>query len=229
MLILMRHCERNMSNPFFDSVLIERGINDAESSVLRSLQTQRIDHIFCSPFLRCLQSVKPYTDETNTEVIVDYDLMESITEPFVTQENPVRSLTDDECKIYNVKSIENKGDYNFPENQNDIHMRVKRFIKHINTSENNILICTHERIIKEILRQYQGFHYGYHEMGKLYFSNDSKNINQVMIVLIPYINYITYVIKYIRLKDKVINNVKGTIGKVWHYSTTKLKELSGWS
>jgi hypothetical protein len=173
--------------------------------------------------------MKPYTDETNTEVIVDYDLMESITEPFVSQENPVRSLTDDECKMYNVKSIENKGDYNFPENQNDIHMRVKRFIKHINTSENNILICTHERIIKEILRQYQGFHYGYHEMGKLYFSNDSKNINQVMIVLIPYINYITYVIKYIRLKDKVINNVKGTIGKVWHYSTTKLKELSGWS
>ena len=153
MLYILRHCERDMENPYFDSPLLPQGVDNAKNKVRTNLLKLEIDKIYSSPFIRCLQTIQPYTEDTNIPVTVDYNLMEWISEKIVKEDGTeLRTLTDSEIKMYNVNCVLRKYDYNskFPENAFDIKSRIQEFLTYVE-SDKNVLICTHECNVKEIL------------------------------------------------------------------------------
>ena len=230
MLFLLRHCERDLSSPYFDTSLLPEGFRNAENKVLNNLQNLKFDKVYCSPFIRCLQTIKPFLESSNTSITVDYLLMEWISDTIVKQDGiVVRDLTNAEKDQFNIEDIvKNNNSQTFPENYTDIQERVRTFLAKIQQDE-NILICTHECIVKEILNQTIGFNYGYHRMGEIYLADKSKCSVHPFVVLVPYIWYCVHILRFLSLKEQAYDYTKSAFGKVWRYSTTKLKVLTGCS
>ncbi len=76
-LYLLRHEIRNLRNPTFYSPLLPEGLKNAES-LKYVLNKKNINLIFSSPFKRVLQTVKPYCDDKNMKVNIDFSLYEQI-------------------------------------------------------------------------------------------------------------------------------------------------------
>ena len=67
MLYVLRHEERDDVNPLFDSPLTENGFENSKKLV-PLLQRLEIDTIYCSPFLRVVQTIHQYCLQTNKHI-----------------------------------------------------------------------------------------------------------------------------------------------------------------
>ena len=200
MIVLLRHCERDMNNQMFDSLLLEEGLLNSETNVVNQLEKYDFDYIYSSPYIRCLQTLKPYIKFYNKSVNIDYNLCESF-DNIKDKSQIFRELTTLEELEYNVIGTSYTSDL-------IVKSRVKCFIDNLNknhSDQDTILICTHECIIKEILQQKLGYYFGYHEMGKIYEVVPLKYVIKPFAIIIPYFYYLT---QYSLLKEKTIKTAK---------------------
>ena len=49
MIVLLRHCERDMNNQMFDSLLLEEGLLNSETNVVNQLEKYEFDYIYQDP------------------------------------------------------------------------------------------------------------------------------------------------------------------------------------
>ena len=191
MIYFLRHEERP-DDVTFHTELTESG-HKSSKFLSDKLKNLNITKIYCSPFLRTLQTIHPFTINSGLKVNVDYSLSELIkhdtipkdlNKSFVIKNDFI--LPKNWYNIYNIskvyKSVTLIESLTYPENVTDITKRVNDFInKELikNSKHDNILICTHLGIIQfiipilfstidkdlDILKNYP--------MGQLsYFSND---------------------------------------------------------
>ena len=76
-LYLLRHDERALDDISFYSPLIPHGL-DCANKLKYTLDYHNINLIFCSPFKRTLQTVKPYCDMKNLKLNIEYSLYEKL-------------------------------------------------------------------------------------------------------------------------------------------------------
>lgn len=92
-LILLRHASRPTDKIQFFTSIDSTGEAQAKS-VAQSLQKYPIDYVVSSPFLRTLQTVTPYLQETNQSVGIDYALYEYRRSPVFRKDPHVYTMND---------------------------------------------------------------------------------------------------------------------------------------
>ena len=84
-LYLLRH-EKRYSSPAFYTSLTEAGLRNS-IKLAGSLQKYNFDEIYCSPFLRTVQTIFPYLKKNNKKINVEYSLYESCDDKCFTINN----------------------------------------------------------------------------------------------------------------------------------------------
>lgn len=143
---LIRHCSANGQHE--DSPLTSTGIRQAQ--LLKTFFTEKdiiADRIISSPYLRAIESIKPYAENNNLEINVDDRLKERI-----LSEYPV----DDWMEVLE----QSFSDLNFclpgGESGNDAIDRVKSVIDSICSDDTatNVILVSHGNLIALLLNQY---------------------------------------------------------------------------
>ena len=210
MLLLLRHCKRDRQDVHFDSSLNDEGKNDSQHDVILQLENHTIHTIYCSPFIRCLETLQGYCEKHSIDVIVDYRLSEFNIE--------TRKLTSKEIKEFHVKQI-NEFHIEYPESYESFMKRMIDFSEYCNDTET--LVCSHEIVIKQLLENKVGYSYGYHEMGKVYVAFNK------LVYIQPILSVIIALVKINSLKAYGINCIKSKAKSSWSFLTTKSMESIG--
>ena len=156
-LILLRHEERHFDIGF-NSNLTDNGIIRSCTSLIEKLEKLNIDIIFCSPFIRTLQTIFPYSYKYDKKINIEYGLYEYLHNPYFLIYKwyyDISEINDNDLNsIINLdyKSIIKKDDFNVLENENDLEKRIKIFINFLkqNYNNKNILIVSHKGVINKI-------------------------------------------------------------------------------
>lgn len=157
---LLRHEERDLSDPTFYSSLTDKGL-DLSNKLKYTLDGLEIDIIFSSPFKRTLQTVKPFCDMTGTLVNIEYALYEKI----VNHTKSKKIFDKDDFKMdlierdeeYYLKNTDYVSFYNLEdiEFDDDGLKRSYQFLHHIislyKETDYNILFVTHSAIMKNMI------------------------------------------------------------------------------
>ena len=179
-LYVLRHFERDLDNPSFETQLLKTGIDNAISKC-ETLKKIDINLIFSSPFLRCIQSVDFFSKTNNKIINIDYSLCEYFENNNKNKYEKQYKIPDKWKEIFNINTnnmILNNIKLN--ENHEDLKNRVFKFLKHIinnyKNTDANILIVTHMSIINVILYYFDYLNFGdcskldlekFYKMGKL--------------------------------------------------------------
>ena len=161
-IFVLRH-ERRFSSPKFFSSLTPKGLENSNLLVTK-IKDLQIDEIFCSPFLRTIQTITPYVKETNQKINIEYALYEAVKQNTFTNDDYLHSyeeLFDMESDYKNLInshyiSFFHPKNIDFPENLDKIYLRIVPFLENLKKySENkNVLLVTHMTtalMIKEYL------------------------------------------------------------------------------
>jgi broad specificity phosphatase PhoE len=147
---ILRHEER-FDDPKFFTSLTHRGYENS-FLLINKINKLNIDIIYCSPFLRCIQTIKPYCEKNNIKINIENSLYEKIHTEVFNKNNYKHSHTElykhhfDLKKIINqdYKSFLKLNDLIFPENTFDnIYKRTIPFINKIKNNTENILLISH--------------------------------------------------------------------------------------
>ena len=150
-IFVLRH-ERRFSSPKFFSSLTPKGLENS-NLLITKIKDLQIDEVFCSPFLRTIQTITPYVKETNQKINIEYALYEAVKQNTFTKDDYLHSheeLFDKESDTKqlinnNYKSYFSPIDINYPENLDKIYARVIPFLDSLkkNSNDKNILLVTH--------------------------------------------------------------------------------------
>ena len=142
-LYLLRHEEREY-NTSFDTSLTEEGKCRAEQLIPRMVCRLGIETIYCSPFLRTLQTIAPYCRSHQRTVNVDWSLAE---------EHPTQAYCWSEFDSIINRKYRSLAPHN-PDLDDmtfdELKKQVYRFLKTLN-SQQNILLVTHMPVINAVL------------------------------------------------------------------------------
>ena len=186
---ILRHEDRTIDCTFF-SPLTKKGL-DNSLILVNYLKKINIDDIYCSPFIRTLQTINPYIKETNKKLKIEYGLIEIKKEHIIPEYSHNVELPQYLASIFNYDptydTLIDTNEIKFPESELHLEMRVKKFLKYIiNTyykTNKNILLVTHQGICTIILKIINKFTsncvnknivYKY-ELGKLSLIFDTDN------------------------------------------------------
>jgi broad specificity phosphatase PhoE len=154
--ILLRHEEREYSVGFFSN-LTENGI--INSCLLpQKLKKLNIDIIFSSPFIRTLQTIYLYSEESKKKVNIEYGLYEYLHNPYFLLDKwyySTNDINDDALTSIidsNYCSIVNKDDFYVLENELNLEIRIVKFFNYLkcNYEDKTILIVSHMGVINKI-------------------------------------------------------------------------------
>ena len=147
-LFLLRHEERPQEIGFYTE-LTENGKKNSLDKI-EQLEKLNIDKIFCSPFIRCIQTIEPFCLKNNKFINIDCALGEyPYNESKERMSHPVDFL-----EIINLDYIPVLSNIPFYEILKDLQERVKNFctkllIRYYDTNL-NILIVSHQSILNTI-------------------------------------------------------------------------------
>ena len=165
-LLLLRHCER-FPSPLFFTTLTKKGFEDADKLV--EDLPQNIDIIYCSPFLRTLQTIYPYCQKYKKLVFVEYALYELCDSSEFTYNNYLHRVGDFDFTWSYIKDIVDSGylpnvfssNIKQIEKNIDITNRVFPFIYNLlhayKNTDATVLIVTHETICNAIKKSFNRF------------------------------------------------------------------------
>jgi 2,3-bisphosphoglycerate-dependent phosphoglycerate mutase len=154
---ILRHEDRTEDATFF-SPLTEKGLNNANNLIFH-LEKLGITKIYCSPYIRTMQTIYPFARKHNFKLNLDYNLIE-IQHPTIIPPKSVNiELPSYIAKQFifneNYISFMKASEIIYPEDINALELRTKKFIKNIITqyykSDETILIVTHQGLCKVIL------------------------------------------------------------------------------
>jgi len=155
---ILRHEDRTQDCSFF-SPLTETGLNNS-IKLINYLKKENINNIYCSPFIRTLQTIYPYSKNNNFKINLEYGLSELHHQDLIPKKALGISLPEYLAKAFNCnldyKTVIKSTDIVYPETNDEVGKRVKRFlqnliIENINSSQ-NIVIVSHQSICCEILK-----------------------------------------------------------------------------
>jgi len=138
MIYLMRHQERS-NNPLFFSPLTENGLQLANELTLPDF-----DEIYCSPFLRCVQTILPTSVKQNKKIKIDNRLYERMEDPIFTSENSSFTWEDLAIEYHTVIDTNYKTipPPSIGETLDQVFARVQPFISSLDATR-DILLVTH--------------------------------------------------------------------------------------
>jgi broad specificity phosphatase PhoE len=155
-LILLRHEERSIDIGFYSN-LTDKGI--INSCVLPiKLKNLNIDVIFCSPFIRTLQTIYYYCVKYSKKVNIEYGLYEYLHNPYFLLGRSYFSINDindnDLLSIINNNylSVVDINDFVILENEMNLERRIIKMFDNLklNYNDKTILIVSHKGIINKI-------------------------------------------------------------------------------
>ncbi len=147
-LFLLRHEQINNETEFYTE-LTEKGKENSKNKV-EILEKMNIDKIFCSPFIRCIQTIEPYCLKNGKSVNIDCSLGEyPYNEMKKRMSHPVEFI-----ELFNMDYVPILSKIPLYENLKDLKERVKEFcsrllMKYYDTNL-NILIVSHQSVINTI-------------------------------------------------------------------------------
>ena len=157
-IIILRHFKRH-GCPLFNTSLTVEGLKDAEN-IIEELNKLLIDDIYCSPFLRTIQSIYPYAKKFNIKLKIDNSLYEATNDQLFTDENIMNNYHSHFENNPDFKNIIDNDYRNYlllykiyPQEGNErLLKRVHDFIENVilKSSEKTILIVTHQSICNAI-------------------------------------------------------------------------------
>lgn len=175
---VLRHEERVHDASFF-SVLTENGVIKS-NHLVKDLEKVNITKIFCSPFIRTMQTIIPYSRKHNIPLNLDYALSEIKLEKIIPRYAANVTLPKYIAEQFNynpnyISSIKTEN-INYPESREELKSRLIPFIQniidtYINTNE-NILIVTHQSLCEIVANAPLLFYY---PMGQLSLVFDQHN------------------------------------------------------
>ena len=154
---ILRHENRTQDCSFF-SPLTELGLSNS-NKLVSLLNELKIDIIYSSPFIRTLQTIKPYILYSKKNINIEYGLSEIHHSDIITKKAVGIILPEYIAKSFNYNcnyiSIINHTDIKYPEKYSDIIIRIKKILynlikKYYNTNI-NILLVTHQSLCSAIL------------------------------------------------------------------------------
>lgn len=164
-LFLLRHEERENSIAC-NTPLLNIGIKNSETKIIKKCENANINNIYCSPFLRCMQTISPYAKKHKILMNIEYGLMDILLEEFFNENSNLKTPSNLLKKynvynyykynnIYSEKYMKNR----IPENNKDLNNRIKSFmhifmnqIKEDLKNNKNVLIVSHCSVMLEILQ-----------------------------------------------------------------------------
>ena len=157
-LIILRHEERYTDPTFFTS-LTKNGLIKSDNLV-ESINHYKPDVIYSSPFLRTIQTIRPYAVQKNKKVRVDYSLYEYIHAEEFTSDNYMHHVTELDHDVFkdiidDYVPIIQPEDLKCKENEDNIRERVYHFIETIKERHKNqtVLIVSHMSTLN-MIRKY---------------------------------------------------------------------------
>ena len=156
-LYILRHEERTSDATFF-SPLTEKGLVNS-NKLVNKLDKLNISKIYCSPFIRTLQTIYPFSIKNNIKLNLEYNLIEIQHETIIPPKSHGVELP-----LYMAKQFNYNPDYltamksdmiNYPETFEQVEFRTKQFLKalinkYYKTNE-VILLVTHQGLCQVIL------------------------------------------------------------------------------
>lgn len=162
-LILLRHDERDLSNPLFFTPLTDNGMRH-RYDLVEPLKKQNIDVIYASPYLRTMETIYPTAKELGKKVNVEYGIGEYIHNPKFDTTNWYHEVEELYGKHPYLRDIVNmeyrskvrKSDFHILENENDVEKRIGKFMNEMMKEHKNdtVLLVTHGGIINKIKDMY---------------------------------------------------------------------------
>jgi len=143
-LYLLRHESRN-GNSNFATPLTPEGLSRAENELCDKLEELDIDTIYCSPFLRTIQTIYPFCKRKGLRVNIDWSLAESL---------PVNPDSFSEYRDIINNEYKSVREYNGPSKGLLSFDRLKgrtRSLLSVLEKDKNILLVTHLPVINAIL------------------------------------------------------------------------------
>jgi 2,3-bisphosphoglycerate-dependent phosphoglycerate mutase len=157
-LYILRHEDRTQDCSFF-APLTKEGLNNAEK-LADIINNHKIDLIFSSPFIRTLQTIRPYLKKTNKMANIEYSLSEIHHEDIIPKKAYGMYLPEYLAEAFNYDKTYNSlikpTDIKYPEKFQDVEKRLKKFLKELfityfNTDK-SIILVTHQSLCSSILK-----------------------------------------------------------------------------
>jgi len=155
---ILRHEDRTIDATFF-SPLTETGLYKA-NALIPIIEDLNITKIYCSPFIRTMQTIYPFAKKHNIKLNLEYSLMETKKKINIPKRSHNVELPLYLAKQYNYNpeytSIITPYDIVYPEDEIFLEKRTKNFLKQLiynnyKTNE-NILLVTHDDLCCIILK-----------------------------------------------------------------------------
>ena len=155
---ILRHEDRTQDCSFF-APLTRLGL-DNSVKLITDLEKLDIDKIYCSPFIRTLQTVYPFSKDKEKLINLEYSLCEIHHEDIIPKKAVGIYLPEYLAESFNYNS-EYKTylvptEIKYPENDKDVKIRTKRFLRKIiedySTEDISILLVTHQPICNAIIK-----------------------------------------------------------------------------
>ena len=147
-LFLLRHEQIHNETEFYTE-LTEKGKENSRNKV-EILEKMNIDKIFCSPFIRCIQTIEPYCLKNGKSVNIDCSLGEyPYNEMKKRMSHPVEFI-----ELFNIDYVPVLSRMPLYEILKDLEERVKEFcsrllLKYYDKNV-NILVVSHKSVINTI-------------------------------------------------------------------------------
>ena len=184
----IRHEERDLTNPTYLTPLTTIGLENATGKIKDSLSQLEITTIFCSPFVRTLQTIDSFSQLSNSVINIEYSLSETLTDQLFKDNDQISLDAYPEIKnryLINsdYQSFLDVSNLKYPETEDAIYQRCYNFMNHLYSSKiyenDKILICSHQGIINGLLSFYdtkkRKLNQDY-SMGQISMVDEEKNI-----------------------------------------------------
>lgn len=152
---LLRHEQRFLHNHTYQVTLTKTGLSNAISLADR-ISKLDITDIYCSPFMRAIQTVHPYSTRSNTKINIENSLLEYLERPDILPNKYKMVFSDPELEYWNInKSYTSflSDDYvtnGIVETQEDVMYRAQSFLTYLRTicGDKNILLVSHKNTLR---------------------------------------------------------------------------------
>ena len=157
-IFILRHEDITQDATFF-SPLTKAGLENS-IKLIPILENLQIKYVYSSPFIRTLQTVHPYCKKHDLKIKLEYGLGEINREDIIPKKSYQVRLPEYMAELFNYEPNYNEKfapeEISYPENEKNVYKRVRDILKYIisihNTSNDNILLVTHQVVCKVILK-----------------------------------------------------------------------------